>query len=197
MSGLPTLLPFGEPLLAAKSNKHKRVLYDKQDGRCYYCGDILGGFITGVTGARATVDHIVPRAAGGANALDNKVLACEWCNSAKGDTWPYDPYYTAQALWAAGGDRWQDLTVMGAKYRLHQFRAAAAALGEQDVKNELNELPVGTVAVKTKRGWTISLCNTHTNFERVAVKAATFEEGLLAMKDALKKYLEAVANATA
>jgi 5-methylcytosine-specific restriction endonuclease McrA len=35
---------------------------------------------------RATRDHLVPRAAGGAGTIDNLVLACRRCNCERGDT---------------------------------------------------------------------------------------------------------------
>lgn len=45
---------------------------------CWYCHDEL-------TDDLRTIDHVVPRARGGTNALGNLVLACRWCNSSKGD----------------------------------------------------------------------------------------------------------------
>jgi hypothetical protein len=51
-----------------------------RDGdRCWYCA---GGFVTGRH--RRTVDHVVPLALGGTNALANLRLVCDRCNRGKG-----------------------------------------------------------------------------------------------------------------
>jgi 5-methylcytosine-specific restriction endonuclease McrA len=46
--------------------------------RCWYCGIEL-------LEESATIDHIVPRAKGGSDHLDNLALCCEFCNRAKLD----------------------------------------------------------------------------------------------------------------
>jgi hypothetical protein len=52
--------------------KYRRVL--RESGyRCFYCGDTAD-----------TVDHIIPRAKGGTDDIDNLVAACLRCNCAKG-----------------------------------------------------------------------------------------------------------------
>jgi 5-methylcytosine-specific restriction endonuclease McrA len=48
------------------------------DPRCRYC-------LKSLKLRKATIDHIVPRARGGANVADNKTLACKECNQAKAD----------------------------------------------------------------------------------------------------------------
>lgn len=45
---------------------------------CFYCERVL-------TLTDATIDHVLPRSAGGRNLLDNLVLACQPCNEAKDD----------------------------------------------------------------------------------------------------------------
>ena len=47
----------------------------KLDGRCLYCG-----------GAADSIDHVIPRLAGGPDAADNLIPACKACNSSKGAT---------------------------------------------------------------------------------------------------------------
>lgn len=48
---------------------------------CHYCGkELYPGDVT--------VDHVVPRAAGGRDERFNKVLSCRDCNSRKADDWP-------------------------------------------------------------------------------------------------------------
>ena len=49
----------------------------KSDGRCWYCGGQLHA-------TTFHVDHVVPRALGGANDLPNLVPACPACNLRKG-----------------------------------------------------------------------------------------------------------------
>ena len=51
-----------------------------RDGhRCQYCG---------VTKGSMTVDHVVPKTAGGADTWENLVCACSRCNNRKGDRTP-------------------------------------------------------------------------------------------------------------
>ena len=49
----------------------------RDEYRCAYCG-----------GRAATVDHVLPRSRGGADAWLNTVAACGPCNNAKGDRTP-------------------------------------------------------------------------------------------------------------
>jgi 5-methylcytosine-specific restriction endonuclease McrA len=58
---------------------------------CSYCG-----------GAGGTVDHVVPRAAGGTNGWENLTSACQPCNSEK-HTRPLLSFMLGQLL-AAGGE---------------------------------------------------------------------------------------------
>lgn len=54
-----------------------RYMVGRRDGwACHYCQCRL-------TYATATLDHVVPRALGGTNALYNLRLACKGCNQAK------------------------------------------------------------------------------------------------------------------
>lgn len=48
---------------------------------CHYCSKELYP-------GDATVDHVVPRAAGGRDERFNKVWSCRDCNSRKADDWP-------------------------------------------------------------------------------------------------------------
>ncbi len=57
---------------------------ERQNGRCAYCGVAM--FMSpqrGPADCRATLDHVVPRALGGADSEGNTVAACEACNAAK------------------------------------------------------------------------------------------------------------------
>lgn len=56
---------------------NRRKVYERDGYTCRYCG-------TPVTPYTATLDHLVPMAAGGTNGLDNLVTACLACNTRKG-----------------------------------------------------------------------------------------------------------------
>jgi 5-methylcytosine-specific restriction endonuclease McrA len=85
--GLAIPLPSIIRMLYFVKRKPKRVALTKKnvllrdDYKCGYCGKV---------GERSTmtVDHIVPRAAGGKSAWDNLVAACAACNGRKGSRTP-------------------------------------------------------------------------------------------------------------
>jgi 5-methylcytosine-specific restriction endonuclease McrA len=52
------------------------ALYERQHGRCAYCGCELNG--------KYEVDHVIPLSRGGANDATNLALACRTCNRSKG-----------------------------------------------------------------------------------------------------------------
>lgn len=52
-----------------------------EDPRCVYCGEI-------VTIRNSSIDHVVPRSAGGVSSQRNLVLACAKCNQRKADLSP-------------------------------------------------------------------------------------------------------------
>jgi len=84
---------------------------------CIYCG-AKGGL---------TLDHVLPRARGGADDPDNAVWVCQKCNSSKGDKRLYEWY---------GLEERDDLPrVAEGKYLklLHGLYAAAGTLDVQDV----------------------------------------------------------------
>ena len=58
--------------------KQKHVLFGRQEGKCNGCR-ILFPF------PNLTIDHVVPRAKGGTDHLENLQLLCAACNSIKGD----------------------------------------------------------------------------------------------------------------
>ena len=66
-------------------------LYKKYNGTCLYCEAELSLDATNYA-LRPTIDHFVPLAQGGADELDNCVLACALCNAAKGDLSPFDAH---------------------------------------------------------------------------------------------------------
>jgi 5-methylcytosine-specific restriction endonuclease McrA len=57
----------------------RRNLFQRDGHRCQYCG---------CTGQQLSVDHVVPRSRGGADAWDNVTTACLPCNVRKGNRTP-------------------------------------------------------------------------------------------------------------
>lgn len=54
----------------------------KRDGwKCYLCGLVL-------TYSTSTLDHVLPLTRGGSHSLENAKLACDGCNSKKGNRTP-------------------------------------------------------------------------------------------------------------
>jgi 5-methylcytosine-specific restriction endonuclease McrA len=53
-------------------------------GKCLHCGGHLLIALDGEPISRATIEHIVPRTAGGGDELGNLALACARCNQGKG-----------------------------------------------------------------------------------------------------------------
>jgi len=56
----------------------KKNLLIRDNFKCGYCE-------TPLSMSTCTVDHVIPRAKGGTNGLDNTVAACKTCNNRKGD----------------------------------------------------------------------------------------------------------------
>ncbi|MBI0474237.1 HNH endonuclease [Sphingomonas sp. MA1305] len=56
--------------------KLRQMAFERDGECCGYCGTEAGPF---------EIDHIVPRAAGGENVLENVIVACQSCNRAKRD----------------------------------------------------------------------------------------------------------------
>ncbi|AFY77554.1 restriction endonuclease [Pleurocapsa sp. PCC 7327] len=58
----------------------RREVLRRDKHQCQYCG----------SGKRLTLDHVIPRSKGGKHTWDNVVIACEPCNSRKGDRTPQE-----------------------------------------------------------------------------------------------------------
>ncbi|MGI4941309.1 MAG: HNH endonuclease [Janthinobacterium lividum] len=78
-------------------------LAEAQNWRCCYCGCRM----TEERGpAQATFEHIVPRHRGGLDRVENLVIACNDCNSARGHRWWEEHVETVRAV-GCGLARWQ------------------------------------------------------------------------------------------
>jgi len=62
--------------------KIKNELYEKQDGKCFYCGELL-------TPNNMQLDHFYPKSLGRINSINNLVLTCSKCNSQKSNHSPF------------------------------------------------------------------------------------------------------------
>lgn len=67
-------------------------IYLRDSFRCLYCGTDLRH----AAPADITLDHLLPRSAGGSNDATNLVTACRSCNSSRGDR-PWVDYATGGA----------------------------------------------------------------------------------------------------
>lgn len=59
-------------------DRRVRAMLLRDGALCHYCKIIL-------VEENTTVDHVIPKARGGCNAIVNLVLACEPCNQARAD----------------------------------------------------------------------------------------------------------------
>ncbi|NES82661.1 MAG: HNH endonuclease [Moorea sp. SIO2B7] len=57
---------------------NRREVLRRDKHQCQYCG----------SKKKLTLDHVIPRSKGGKHTWDNVVIACEPCNSSKGDRNP-------------------------------------------------------------------------------------------------------------
>lgn len=74
----------------------RRGVLRRDDHRCAYCAR-----------AATTVDHVLPRSRGGADAWDNLVACCLRCNNVKGDRTPEEMGWVLQARpYAPCGPTW-------------------------------------------------------------------------------------------
>lgn len=66
------------------------ILRDYQENRCYLCGKLMApqGDMFVPDAQMPSLDHVVPRARGGANRLGNVALAHKACNNVKADRRP-------------------------------------------------------------------------------------------------------------
>ena len=85
----------------ARASVRRAQIYMRDGYRCQYCGEHKAA-------AELTLDHILPRAQGGASLPENLVTACEKCNGRKGNRTPEQarmPLLTSQTLLKVGLDR--------------------------------------------------------------------------------------------
>jgi 5-methylcytosine-specific restriction endonuclease McrA len=57
--------------------KIRAIIWDKTDGRCWYCGKPIHPF------REFAIDHVIPKTKNGAYTFDNLVPTCRRCNARK------------------------------------------------------------------------------------------------------------------
>lgn len=115
-------------------SRQLRVLFARYGGECHYCGEQCNRIKDHPK--QATKDHVVPKALGGTNTLDNYVLACQSCNNDKGTTLFYCmcSFHCAPRIHAALAD---SVLVGNLFYEIIQFNRVTVSknvLGEWSVK---------------------------------------------------------------
>lgn len=66
------------------SVQKKAILAADRERICVYCERLTAA------GGGTHIDHVIPRARGGSNRLDNLVVSCRECNTRKGDRTPVE-----------------------------------------------------------------------------------------------------------
>lgn len=96
----------------AKFPKGVASLVYQNNGKCYYCIQPVEAF--SLTHPRyPTRDHKIPKARGGSNANENKVLCCFACNRTKSDmTEPEFRHFVATGTLAATYIEWLTLRAL-------------------------------------------------------------------------------------
>lgn len=70
---------------AAKAFRH--IVYERDGYRCVQCG----------SRRELTLDHVIPKAQGGAHTVDNLQTMCGPCNNMKADSMPDDDWWNDAA----------------------------------------------------------------------------------------------------
>ena len=76
------------PYISDLAPSIRRIVYRADKFRCVFCR----------SRALLQVDHVCPRAAGGASRLRNYVTLCRRCNKTKSDFWPGHTYHPFDGL---------------------------------------------------------------------------------------------------
>mgnify|MGYP000939929274 CR=1 FL=1 len=68
-----------DPQVKLSKSKTRELVWDKTDGKCFYCGQQTNPW------REFCIDHFVAVSKGGTTGLSNLVPACSKCNAQKGD----------------------------------------------------------------------------------------------------------------
>jgi 5-methylcytosine-specific restriction endonuclease McrA len=107
-------------------------------GKCIFCGRALVIGANGVPRSRATLEHIVARAQGGGDDVENLALACAGCNQEKGKRHDHKRKGDARlaevvaALQARRRQRWREADEVGLGAHVARVRRDAARAAAPD-----------------------------------------------------------------
>lgn len=82
----------------ARGFNKRSALSEAQNHRCCYCGTQLSNHVKDDHPDRATVDHVIPKIAGGHCKWDNEVMACRLCNHGRGAMNAYRYFEAVQQM---------------------------------------------------------------------------------------------------
>lgn len=75
-----------------RTTDQRRLLHREQLGKCWYCTKTIPFHLS-------TVDHVLPLSKGGRNRMNNLVMACPTCNSAKANKRPEEGKTQRRLQW--------------------------------------------------------------------------------------------------
>lgn len=103
------------------------ILCEAQNWRCCYCGVVM---VRGEQGPdSASVEHVVPRVAGGAREWENEVAACKLCNESRGAMYARQYFQMVQWKGREKAVKWARRRV--AKRRADKFAGEGKIIGPQ------------------------------------------------------------------
>jgi 5-methylcytosine-specific restriction endonuclease McrA len=106
-------VPFGR-----RAALNRRAVFARDGGRCQYCGDPAD-----------SIDHVVPRAKGGAHVWENVVAACRPCNVRKRDRLLHDTGMVLRSTpRAPAGHAWIAVSVPAVPADWHPYLGLEPAL---------------------------------------------------------------------
>lgn len=97
--------------------RSRQLAFDRQDGKCYYCGISMWSTGSGHPARlRCTAEHLKARSEGGSNRPENVVAACAHCNQTrhKQKRPPPPDAYRAHVQRQVGRGRWHPAWVFRA-----------------------------------------------------------------------------------
>ncbi len=106
----------------------RQAVYEKTQGRCAYCGEVLNSF-------SFPIDHIHPKSRMGDNSISNSFASCKMCNTRKKNKtaeefklWivnriAHDIDHLQETLdWATNSEFWTEEEISESCYMFREFQ---------------------------------------------------------------------------